>query len=325
MARMQSPADRTDVFRSSEPDGAMMPTASVVIGTKDRAELFARSLAAVLDQDYPGTIECIVVYDSEPYPGVVDVPDGDRRIVTMRNERSPGLAGARNTGILAASGEFLAFCDDDDVWYPAKLRRQVEVLRASPTASVVGCDIEIDHDGVRTTRSVPIPVVRRADLVRDRITEVHPSSVLCRLETVRSNDVLVDERLPGSYGEDYDWLLRMTAFGDIHRVAEVLVTIYWHRTSFFASRWTTIAEACGYLLAKHPEIRADPQGMARLEAKRAFALAASGDRRGGARSALQALRRHPTEQRAWAALVASSGLVSAERIQGWAQARGRGI
>jgi glycosyltransferase involved in cell wall biosynthesis len=298
---------------------------TVVICTKDRRKLFRRSFDAINAQDYAGPLECIVVFDGEPYDDELGGDDPRRTVRTIRNTRSPGLAGARNSGIDVASGELLAFCDDDDVWYPGKLTAQVELFRRHPDASVIGCDIEVDHDGTRTRRSVPMAVVRQEDLLRNRIMEIHPSTVLCRLATVREHAVWVDELLPGGYGEDHDWLIRMAGTGPIRAVPQVLVTVYWHPSSFFTGRWATIADACEYMLAKHAALRADARGTAHFEGKRAFALAASGRRREATKTAMRALRRNPAERRAWATLVATSGIASPERIQRWVQARGRGI
>ena len=52
----------------------------------------------------------------------------------MTNERTPGLAGGRNTGILAGTAPLVAFCDDDDEWLPTKVEKQVEALTADPAA-----------------------------------------------------------------------------------------------------------------------------------------------------------------------------------------------
>lgn len=51
--------------------------------------------------------------------------------------------------------------------------------------------------------------LRSADLVRDRVTAAHPSSYLADRQLLLDGSVLVDEEIPGGYGEDYDWLLRV--------------------------------------------------------------------------------------------------------------------
>ena len=71
----------------------------------------------MLAQDYPGQLRVVVVYDrAEPDAE----PNGS--VTVLVNDRTPGLAGARNTGIVALETDLVAFCDDDDVWRPGKLR-----------------------------------------------------------------------------------------------------------------------------------------------------------------------------------------------------------
>src|SRR5690606_3643695 len=105
------------------------PSVTAVIATRGRAELLRRAVRSIATQDYEGTIEVVVVYDQcdvdelsdlrEEHPGI--------SLVTTTNSASPGLAGGRNTGIGVASGELIAFCDDDDEWTPDKLAAQVRL------------------------------------------------------------------------------------------------------------------------------------------------------------------------------------------------------
>ena len=57
---------------------------------------------------------------------------GDPRLAVLRQPTNQGVAAARNRGLAEARGQFVAFFDSDDVWFPDKLRRQVEVLSAAP-------------------------------------------------------------------------------------------------------------------------------------------------------------------------------------------------
>jgi glycosyltransferase involved in cell wall biosynthesis len=248
-----------------------------------------------------------------------------RTLAVMRNDRTPGLAGARNAGANAASGELLAFCDDDDEWYPDKLRRQVEALRASPSSATVTTGIEVVA-GDRVTVRVPVgDRVTLPMLLRSRAAVVHPSTILVRREAFFERIGPVDEKIPGSYGEDYEWLLRAARNGPIVAVPAPLVRVYWHAGSHFADRWRTIAEAIGYLIAKHPDVVADPRNRARLFGRVAFARAALGERREARRWAWRSLRAWPLERRPWLALGVSLHLADAASIQRWANRTGRGI
>ena len=184
------------------------PVVSVVVPTRDRPELLRRAVTAILSQTYPGPVECLVVFDqSDPDLPWPELPAG-RRLVLVRNQRTPGLAGARNSGILAATGELVAFCDDDDEWLPEKLTRQVARLLATPSAAVSTTGILVRYQDRTTTRLAPTELVTHRQLLRSRLTELHPSTVLARRRQLLDDIGLVDEQIPGSYAEDYEWLLR---------------------------------------------------------------------------------------------------------------------
>jgi glycosyltransferase involved in cell wall biosynthesis len=298
---------------------------SVVVPTRDRPELLRRAVTAILEQTYPGPVECLVVFDQSdadlPWP---ELPAG-RRLVLVRNQRTPGLAGARNSGILAATGELVAFCDDDDEWLPEKLTRQVARLLATPSAAVSTTGILVRYQDRTTTRLAPTELVTHRQLLRSRLTELHPSTVLARRRQLLDDIGLVDEQIPGSYAEDYEWLLRAARHAPVLAVPEPLAVIHWHQSSFFSDRWRTIISALTYLVDKHRELQQEPSGLARIYGQIAFAHAALGER-GKARTwARRTLSLNRRERRAYLALAISLGLVSAKNVVRMAHVAGKGI
>lgn len=301
------------------------PSVTVVVATRDRPAFLRQALAAILAQDYPGRLECLVVFDQSdvvlPEAGV----KGERSVRGMRNERTPGLAGGRNTGILAATGDLIAFCDDDDFWFRTKLRRQVEALTERPDAAAASCGIVIAREGGTSTRVPAEETIEHADLLRSRRLEVHPSTVLVDRTTVLEEIGLVDEEIPGSYAEDYEWLLRVARATPIVLAPEALVRVRWHEASWFAHRWDTIAAALPYLVAKHPELEQEPRGLARIYGRLAFACAAGG-RSGDARAwAARTWRLDPRQMRSYLALAVSLGLIRPDTVVRLAHAFGRGV
>ena len=135
---------------------------------------------------------------------------------------------------------------------------------------------------------------------------------------------LLDEQIPGSYGEDYDFFLRAARRGPIVAVEQPLVDVFWHQQSFFAQRWQTIIDGLGYLLGKHPELTADPRGKARIEGQAAFAHAALGHRAAACRASRRALRDNPLERRAYLALAVAAGVIPASSIVRLANRSGAG-
>jgi len=298
------------------------PSVAAIIATRGRPTL-RRAIEGVLGQRYDGEVTCIVVFDGVDAIDLSELSIGERRsLVAVGNARTPGLAGARNTGADTATTELLAFCDDDDVWWPEKLRTQVELMRrAASSVSVTGVRIVAEE---RETDRIPPPQVTQAHLLRSRVTEVHPSSVV--VERAVFDEVIgpIDEAIPGSYGEDYEWLLRAADSQPIAGVPEPLVTVYWGR-SLFADRWPTIIEAITYLTSKHPDLLVDDANAARLLGRLAFAHAALRHRREASRWAWRSIRRRAREPRPYLALAVASGCVRASTIQRRANRAGRGV
>jgi glycosyltransferase involved in cell wall biosynthesis len=301
------------------------PAVSVVVATRHRPELLRRAVSSILGQDYPGVVECVVVFDqSESDLGWGEL-EGQRRLRCTSNRRSPGLAGARNTGVMLAEGELVAFCDDDDAWLPTKLSEQVARLSEDPEAAVAGCGILIETEGRTHPRVPPTDRIVLGQLLRSRVMELHPSTLLVRRRALLNGIGLVDEAIPGSYAEDYEWLLRAARTGPILAVRKPLVRVRWHPHSYFSEQWETIIAACRYLLDKHPELRSEPHGLARIYGKLALAHAASGQGRAARRWGRRSLALDPWNRHAWVAWLVSLRLVRVETVRRVASRAGRGL
>lgn len=306
-------------------DGQAWPLVTAVIPTKDRPQLLARAVQSVIDQDYPGDVECLVVFDgTEPLAPQVRTRAG-RTVQVLINNRTPGLAGNRNTGYLAATGELVGSCDDDDEWLPGKLRAQVALLREHPEASAAASGFVYSYRGKEIERQADKPALTFEDLLNDRHLEANASTYLIPRSALVDKIGLVDEKLPGGYAEDYELLLRAARFGPIVCVPEPQSRVYLHDSSFFASRWQTINDALVYLLERVPEFRQDPAGLARIEGQLAFSQAALGNRRQAATYALRSLRKSRRARQSYAALLVAGRLISADRVLAGARRFGRGI
>jgi glycosyltransferase involved in cell wall biosynthesis len=295
-----------------------------IIPTHDRAELLARAVRSVQRQDYEGEIEVRIVFDRQR-PLAPDVAEVARRpIVLTTNERTSGLAGSRNTGALATDAELVAFLDDDDEWLPAKIRLQVEALRIAPEASLATCGISVVHRGREIVRRPPGPRVTLEHLTRSRRMEVHSSTLVMRRSRLVDDLGLVDEEIPGSYGEDYDLLLRAAKLAPIVAVPEPLARVHW-AGSFFADRWSTIVPALQYQLDKHPELAADRRNLGRMYGRIAFAHAASGDRGEARRWAKRSIGLDKRQPRGYLALAVSTGALPPAWVVRAVNATGRGV
>lgn len=300
------------------------PDVSVVMATRDRPELLRRAVASVLAQDTDASIEIVLVYDGTEIDGLDDLPRPlGRSVRAVNNARSPGLAGGRNTGILESKAPLIAFCDDDDEWKPSKLRRQLELFD-DPAVILTATGVEIHSAGGSHIR-LPPSTVELADLLRSRITALHPSSFVLRASALRGDLGLVDEDLPGGQGEDYDMLLRAAKSGTIRALPEPLTVVHWDRTSYFTVNWQRTVDGLGYLLSKHADFRSTRVGQSRLQGQIAFAHGALGDRPNARQWASRALRNDPRQHRAYLALLVGTGIVSGERVMAELNKRGRGV
>jgi glycosyltransferase involved in cell wall biosynthesis len=302
------------------------PLVTVVIPTRGRPALLEATLASITSQDYAGPLEVLVVHDREEAdPSLAGFSGFNRRVHSMVNTRTGGLCGARNTGVLASHGAFVASCDDDDLWYPAKVRLQVERLLDDPELLAVGAGIRLL---MGDRGNVPWPareaVITHERLLENRVKELHSSTLMMRREAF---DVagMYDEDLPHGYGEDYDWLLRASRVGRVGAVQEILADIRKDVPSWFRGRSLNTATALEYLLVKHPDFRSRRRGHARILGQIAYQRAAAGERGRGARLAGRALYRYPGATHAWLALAVAGPGIQPARLLGAARRLGRGL
>lgn len=200
MSSRESPEDR--VHRG--------PLVSVVISTFNRAGLIARAINSIQNQTYKN-IEIIIVNDasSDNTEDVVKaIPDA--RIRYIRHEKNKGLPAGRNTGIRAATGEYIAFLDDDDEWREDKLEKQLRVI---DNYDAVLCDSLWNG---RLRRLHRRPVVTLDDLRRGSFAS---PTLLAKANVLK--EVLFDESL--KQGEDWDAFIRIAQRYSIGYVSEPLV------------------------------------------------------------------------------------------------------
>lgn len=306
-----------------EPTVASSPSVGVIVATHNRPQLMRRALASILDQEYDGRIEVVLVFDrSDPDESLVS-DDPVRPVRVMTNTRTPGLAGARNSGILALRTDLVAFCDDDDIWLAGKLAAQVERLR-SAGAEFVTTAMRVDYGDQSTVRQAHQDTVTVHELARSRMAMLHSSSFLFVRSAMVDGFGLVDETIPESMGEDWDLLLRAARQHPVAHVDEPYVAILWGQTSYFNDAWTLKNAAHQWLLDRHPEISQDRVGLGLMYGKLAFGNAATKHRSAALRYAWKASRTNWREARGLIALLVVLGVPA-----GWVVAqlnkRGHGI
>ena len=301
------------------------PSVGVVIPTRNRPELLRAALAAVRRQDYPGRLRVVVAFDRSEPDLLLATTDGVP-VMVISNWRTPGLAGTRNSGILALDTDLVAFCDDDDEWAPDKLRVQVPALMAA-SAEFATCAIAVAYQGRVTPRLAGKASVGMAELARSRMAMLHSSTFLMsRTALVESDRIgLVAEDAPGSQNEDWDLLLRAARRHPIVHVDEPLVQVLWGRSSHYAYEYQTKISSLRWMMERHPEIRGCPPGAARVYGQLACWEAATGNRAEAWKWTRQAVRANWREPRTAIAVAALTGAVKVENVLSTLHRHGRGI
>lgn len=277
----------------------MAALVSAIIPTYNYGRFVARAIDSVLAQSH-SPLECIVVDDgsTDDTPQVL-ARYGDRIRAIRQDNR--GLSAARNAGIRAARGSYIALLDADDAWKPAKIARQVAVLEAQPDVGAVGCAFEVGDEvaaprAVEARRDGPeLPGRLRRIAVRDSWVEGSGSGALLPRRVLDAVG-LFDEGLRAA--EDWDMWLRIAARYRVVNLPEVLVSISRHGTGTFRNadkmernQWRVYDAA----IARWPELL-DARTRRRM---RALILADAGGEYLGAGQPAQALRRYAASLREW--------------------------
>lgn len=189
------------------------PLISAVITTRNRCDLVVHAINSALAQDYP-RIEVLVVDDaSADDTERVVAAYAPRGVRYLKNPRRRGLAAARNLGLEACTGEYVAFLDDDDVWFPAFLSTLCDKARQTrDTCSCWYCGSRVSQRRGRT-------VTRRAWLggpLMDCLMMGWVTAVCSSLFATRAlRDAGGFDETTGS-GVDHDLWMRLGVAG--HRI-----------------------------------------------------------------------------------------------------------
>lgn len=299
-------------------------TVTAIVATRDRPAFLRRAIRSMLDQVPRAPDEIVVVFDQgEPDMSLTE-EFSLHPIRVIPNRRTPGLPGARNSGLETAAGDWIALCDDDDRWTRDRLATQLGAVD-DKTDFVVG-GIRIEYGNRHFDRTPGCNELTFPMLLKSRIAAAHPSTFLVRRSAALGSLGPLDEDIPGlGYGEDYDWLLRAARLRPIVVVDRPLAVVAWHSTSFYRNRWRAIVDGTQSLLDKTPEFAQTRAGMARMTGHMAFALAGLGESRRSLELVARTLRLDPRQLRSYVTLAVLARLVRAEWVVKTANSFGRGI
>lgn len=192
-----------------DPPSEDLPLVSVVVPTYDRPAKLVTAVRSVAAQTYPN-IELVVVDDASPSPAREVLEGGSfggLRWRCIRHDRNQGANTARNTGIREASGDIVAFLDDDDSWLPEYVDAQVAQFREGEDVGVALVGQRYTYGGKTTT--VRIPTVggdATRGLLEGEVSGTFSTMAVRRWVLERAG--LPDEELPA--WQDLDWQFRLS-------------------------------------------------------------------------------------------------------------------
>jgi glycosyltransferase involved in cell wall biosynthesis len=286
---------------------------SVVVPTYGRPEFLPDALRSVGAQTYDD-VELIVVDDHSPDPVeplVDDLALDVESVRVFRHDENRGANAARNTGIGAASGEFVAFLDDDDWWEQGYLDAVVDVFD-DPAVGLVSVGARVVDDqgtvlGTHTPQFSGDPI----DALLEGTQAGSFSRFVVRADAIETAGLL-DEELPS--WQDWEWQFRLARYYQFGSVPALLVNRRVGEHDQITDEFETRRDVSyPTLLARHREYIASrgPEDERRFVGVLTRSLAASalsnGAYRSGLRYLLHAIRTDPFGTDAYPLLLAAIG------------------
>lgn len=203
----------------------------MVIPTRHRPDVLLRAVDSALRQSW-AQVEVVVVIDGPDETSVAALKTiASDRLVVLALPENVGGSEARNTGIRAARGEWIALLDDDDEWMPSKLEKQMALAESGRAAQpIVACSVVAQFNDSQQVwpRKAPAPPISEYLLARNSL---HQGEGLLQTSTLLARRQLFLD-VPFQKGlrkhQDWDWLLRVVAEPgvEVEFVGEALAV--WH-------------------------------------------------------------------------------------------------
>ena len=283
---------------------------SIILPTRNGADRLRPTIEALLDEiRRAGVAAEIIALDdlsTDDTPRILADMAFDNAEIRVEAGPGRGPGAARNAAARAAHGRLVAFADDDDLWTPGRLARQLAAHRAHPEAAFSLCDyahLREDAPGLVLPSAFAYwPLWRRfrgaeATLVRDARALIAAENAVGTSTVMARRDAYLavggfDETLPSA--SDWDLWLRLAAAGPT-LVLGVEGARYAMRAGSVSANRAARLEAMRAILARHADLPAAAlrRAKARIATGLSEAAAEAGDRAGAIRHALQAMRLRP--------------------------------
>jgi glycosyltransferase involved in cell wall biosynthesis len=205
-----------------------MALVTIVVPTFNRAHIIIDTLISIKNQTLID-FECLIVDDfstDNTQEVLLELVSADCRFIVLKNERRKGAPGARNTGLLRATGQFISFFDSDNIMYPNFLERMILLFQKDTHVDVVTAFSHVKDDSSQILDLFSWKT--NGDIFEALIkgsSYVDTNSALIRHS--RLDGFLWDENLP-SY-QEWDFHLSLSKLGLKYGMTWEILTAYYRR------------------------------------------------------------------------------------------------
>lgn len=200
------------------------PLVSVIVPTYNRPDFLRKTLQTILHQSFQD-FELIVISNgfNPKNRGITNELNDPKILYWERERNSGGPAAPRNDGISKASGKYIAFCDDDDLWMPQKLEKQLTILESNPEYGLCYSNSLRFDD----RKEWVIPHEEGAATLESLlyVNTVPISSIVVRKDLVDLLGGFCESKIVG-ISEDYEFLLKCSTKTKFYYINEYLIK-YW--------------------------------------------------------------------------------------------------
>ena len=210
---------------------------SVITPMYKGAAFVGEAIESVLKQTYTNW-EMIIVDDCSPDDGAgiteAKKYTTDLRVILIESKVNLGSSGARNIALRKSKGEYIAFLDSDDIWYPDFLEKQLEFMKRQDAALVFSSYRRIDE---LTKKEILIPFIVPTKVTYKSLLKtcpIFPSTAV--YDTTKCGKPLFNEAM-GSLRDDYVyWLTMLKRIKQAYGNGKVLVDYRMRKTSVTANK-----------------------------------------------------------------------------------------
>lgn len=210
------------------------PCVSIIVTTFNRQKLLRETVDSILSQTF-SNFELIVV-DNMSEDGTKEYIGGisDNRVKYFRNPNGGVIAVNRNFGIQNSRGVYIAFCDDDDLWYPTKLDQQVILLNKNTDVALCYTQAESFLDDKIVAQRMNRRYVYRNHFSALLRGNYFPnSSVIVRSFVFKELGLLTENP---SLREDYEMWLRIAKYYKLKGIEASLIRYRMHSSNVAGNR-----------------------------------------------------------------------------------------